>query len=178
MDRYKGISLTNTCECLVDENELTRAILWYSNNRLSSTKKIFMYGNYPAVSIAKEKLHVHRLLMMYWEQRKLSPKEYVHHIDENKLNAQKNNLKILYVSDHQSHHNKGKSISDNHRRLISEANRKRKGLKHRKRVDIPINELKHLLASGNSINSIAKRYKCDWTTIKARIIDNPELLEG
>lgn len=47
-----------------------------------------MFGNYPAVTIFKEKIHIHRLLMMYWNGiRKLDKNTYVHHINENKLNA-------------------------------------------------------------------------------------------
>lgn len=61
---------------------------------------------------------------------------------------------------------------------LSEANRKRKGVPHKKRRHIPQIQMYALLASGMSINGIAKYYGVDWSTIKSRIHDNPELLEG
>ena len=36
---------------------------------------------------------------------------------------------------------------------------------------------KEFLGKGWSINKIAKYYGCDWSTVKNRIYDNPELLE-
>ncbi len=50
-------------------------------------------------------------------------------------------------------------------------------MKMKKRHDIPISELKEFLLNGKSINWIAKHYNVDWSTIKNRIYENPELLE-
>ena len=47
----------------------------------------------------------------------------------------------------------------------------------KKRVFINKDDLRTLLASGVSINKIAKYFGCDWSTVKARIHENPELLE-
>ncbi|MFH0071107.1 hypothetical protein, partial [Peribacillus sp. NPDC056705] len=80
----KKIEFENTCGCLVDTEKLVEAVLWYARQPVMAKKKIFMHGKYPAVSIGKEKIHVHRLLMMYKEGRKLDYTEYVHHVDENK----------------------------------------------------------------------------------------------
>ena len=88
-------------------------MLWYQDKPTSRLKHIYMFGNYPAVTIFKEKIHIHRLLMMYWNGiRKLDKNTYVHHIDENKLNASKDNLMFINASLHQSKHNKGKTISE------------------------------------------------------------------
>ena len=45
------------------------------------------------------------------------------------------------------------------------------------KYNIPPDELKCFLDDGMSINSIAKHYGCDWSVIKQRIHENPELLE-
>ena len=104
-------------------------------------------------------------------------RELVHHKDENKLNSLKENLEIVSDSIHLSGHNIGKKLSDAHKSQIALANKKRKGAKHKKTVNIPFNELEILLNKGFSINSIASLYKCDWSTVKSRIYENPELLE-
>jgi hypothetical protein len=84
-----------------------------------------MHGKYPAVAIHDEKIHVHRLLMMYWMKRKLSPKEYVHHKNENRIDASRENLEVIDAKIHQSMHNKGKMFSPEHRQRIGEGNRRR-----------------------------------------------------
>lgn len=45
----------------------------------------------------------------------------------------------------------------------------------KKRVDM--DNLSDLLAKGYSINKISKIYGCDWSTVKNRINENPDLLE-
>jgi hypothetical protein len=176
--RQNPIQFINDCGCLVDENELKKAIQWYSKRPVTRLKHIYMYGAYPAISIYKEKLHIHRLLMAYWENRTLAATEYVHHSDENKLNALQNNLTIQEQSKHQRKHNAGKVLSLSHRQKISDANRKRKGSEQKKKRKIPLIQMHALLALGMSINGVAKHYGVDWSTIKSRIHDNPELLEG
>lgn len=44
-------------------------------------------------------------------------------------------------------------------------------------MNIPLDELKEYLNKGYSINKISKIYKCDWSTVRARIYENPEILE-
>ena len=173
----KPIIIKNQCNAIFDEEELKKAIIWYSERPVSRIKTVYIHGKYPAVSIYFQKIHIHRLLMMYWFQRDLDRNEYIHHKDGNRLNATKENLELIDASIHQSLHNKGKILSKEHRRKIVEANRKRKGVKMKKRVNIPLNELKEFLGKGWSINKIAKYYGCDWSTVKNRIYDNPELLE-
>ena len=126
----KKIEFINDCNCIVDYEELEKAMLWYQDKPTSRLKHIYMFGNYPAVTIFKEKIHIHRLLMMYWNGiRKLDKNTYVHHIDENKLNASKDNLMFINASLHQSKHNKGKTISDYQKEKIRMSNHLRKGIK-------------------------------------------------
>ncbi|WP_086350171.1 HNH endonuclease [Candidatus Enterococcus clewellii] len=174
----KEISFINECSCIVDETDLAKAILWYQDYPMLSKKKIYMHGCYPAVSIGKTKIHVHRLLMQYWLGIKLPFHASIHHVNENKLDARKENLAVVINSAHNSNHNRGRILSDNHKKKISKANKNRKGIKMKKRHLIPNYQLQDLLNHGLSINTIAKLYQCDWSTIKSRIHENPELLEA
>ena len=175
--RQEKIDFSNECECLVDYSELEKAILWYQQKPTLGRKKIYLHGLYPAVSIHNEKIHIHRLLMQYWLKTRI-PFEYsVHHLNENKLDARKENLSLILNKAHNRKHNKGRIFSEAHRRKISVANHSRKGLKMKKRVLIPSEELKAFLKEGKSINWIAQYYGCDWSTVRARIYENPELLE-
>ena len=79
----KKIEFINSCNCIVDYEMLKKAMLWYSSKPLYSQRAIFMHGNYPAVSIYDEKIHIHRLLMMYKLQSDIDTNYYVHHIDGN-----------------------------------------------------------------------------------------------
>lgn len=173
----KPIKFINECGCIVDFLELEQAILWYQSKPSLSVKKIYMHGRYPAVSIHEQKIHVHRLLMRYWTRDDI-PKGYiVHHINGNKLDNRRENLQVISEVEHGSLHNKGKTLSVEHRAKISEAGRRRTGIKLKKRVNIPLDELKDYLKKGYSINKIAKIFKCDRSTIKSRIHEHPHLLE-
>lgn len=173
----KRIEFNNECDCIVDYYELENAILWYQKKPSLGKKKIYLHGCYPAVSIHNEKIHVHRLLMQYWLRTRI-PFEYsVHHLNENKLDARKENLSLILNKAHNSSHNKGRVFSESHKKKISMANHNRKGMKMKKRILIPLEELKIFLEKGKSINWIALHYGCDWSTVKARIHKNPELLE-
>lgn len=179
--KQKKINFINDCNAIVDYEDLENAILWYADCHVVSQKHIYMFGKYPAVSIGKEKIHIHRLLMMYWLDSKIPTEFSVHHIDENRLNASKENLSVILNSSHNSKHNKGRSVTQKMMEHVLEMNHARKGTRqpfHRK--DISLNDVKELLDKGYSINRIAKELNCDWSTVKARkkdIFDNPELLE-
>ena len=175
--KQKKIEFFNKCDCIVDYSELEKAILWYQQKPSLSKKIIYLHGCYPAVSIHKEKIHIHRLLMQYWLKTKLPAEYSVHHLNENKLDARKENLSLILNKTHNSQHNKGRIFSKSHRQKIGMANHNRKGLKMKKRINIPMDELGIFLNEGKSINWIASHYKCDWSTIKNRIYENPELLE-
>ncbi|KKN70672.1 hypothetical protein LCGC14_0428270 [marine sediment metagenome] len=167
--KQKPIFLKNTCGAVYDEELVKKAILWYTTRPVSRVKTVFMYGRYPAVSIYGEKIHLHRLLFMYDKGVDLDFLQFVHHKDGDRLNATLDNLELIGASRHGSLHNKGKKLSPEHRAKISEANRKRKGIKMKRRVNIPRLELLHLIDQGYTINGIAKHFGCDWSTIKSRV---------
>ena len=104
----KDIVFINDCNAIVDEKLLRSAICWYSSKPVCKFKHIYMYGNYPAVSIYDKKIHIHRLIKMYLIGTDIEKGFYVHHKDGNKLNATEENLEIVSESEHQSFHNKDK----------------------------------------------------------------------
>lgn len=178
----KKIEFINDCNANVDYKELESAILWYADKPTFSKKYIYMHGQYPAVSIGKEKIHIHRLLMSYWLNTRIPTEFSVYHIDEDRLNAAKENLSVILNSTHNSKHNKGKTVTPKMLERILRMNHSRKDTRQPyKRKDVSTEEVKRLLDMGYSKNKIAKELNCDWSTIKARekdIFDNPELLGG
>jgi hypothetical protein len=111
---YREIEFVNQCKCLYSAKDLERAINWYSDKPVARLKRVFMHGRYPAISIYDEKIHVHRLLAMYYEERDLDSAEYVHHIDGDVLNARRDNLVIQSASEHQRNANLGHKQSPQH----------------------------------------------------------------
>lgn len=128
----KRIEFNSPVEVLFDSNELRKAITWYSKKPVCRLKHVFLHGRYYAVSVYDQKIHIHRLLMMYWLNRDLGRYEYVHHKNGNRFNNLKDNLELQWVSVHQSGINKGKKFSIEHKARIGEANKKRKGMKYKK----------------------------------------------
>lgn len=177
----RPIKFRNTCNCIVDYEELEKAIIWYSNTPVQSVKKIYLHEKYPAVTIGKDKIHVHRLLVSYWLNTKIPSSFLVHHINGNKLDERKENLAIIYITTHQSKHNKGKIISEKQKEIIRQNNHKRKGIKRGiVRKDVSYRKIWKLHQKGYNINKISKELNYDWQQVKNRlneIYDNPELLE-
>lgn len=141
-----------------------------------------MHGAYPAVSIHKEKIHVNRLLMLYWKDGIIPNGKQVHHVNGNKMDASRCNLILVDSGVHQSMHNKGKQISNKTREAIIRFNHSRKGCRmRRKREDITPNMVLELKNAGMSFNKISKITGLDWSCVKQRykdaIHDNPKLLE-
>ena len=135
-----------------------------------------MHGSYPAVSIHKVKIHVHRLLMLYWNNGFIPPEKQVHHKNGNKMDARRCNLILLNAGEHQSMHKKGKKISDNTREAIIRFNHSRKGCRmKRKRGDITPNMVLDLKNAGMSFNKISKLYGLDWSCVKQRYMDAIQL---
>ena len=179
----RKIQFHNDCGALVNYEELEKAVLWYAPHPVVSNKHIYKYGEYPAVSIGKQKVHIHRLLMMYWCGYIFPSDIYVHHIDENKLNATKSNLAIIPCREHQRYHNKGKQISNYQRQRIIETNRLRKGTRRNYyKSDVSAHDVYILVKQGHSFNKISKSLDLDWSCVKQRyfdyIHDNPEMLEA
>jgi hypothetical protein len=174
--KQHNITINNVCNAIFNESNLVDAILWYSDKPVYKIKTVFLYGKYPAVSIYDKKIHIHRLLWMFYNKSDIPAGWYVHHINNYNMDATKGNLFLINSRKHQSLHNKNKKLSKEHRKKISESNRRRKGIKIKKRVQMP--ELKTLIKKGWSINKIAKFYGCDWSTVRNRIHQNPELLDN
>ena len=122
INEQKPIEFINQCNCDVNLELLEAAILWFANGKnVARLKKIFIYGRYPAISIYEQKIHIHRLLCMYFYDRELDSLEYVHHIDGDRLNAQMYNLRLMGASEHQSQANKGKPHNPEHRKRAADA---------------------------------------------------------
>ena len=127
MTETKDIEFTNNCNCNVDYTLLNKAMKWYGGDKTQHSKKcIFLNQTYPTVTIGNEKVRVHRLLMMYQVKKRLESNICVHHKDENRLNAQVDNLQKLTKGKHQALHLTGKPRSEEVKKKISETMRKRK----------------------------------------------------
>lgn len=178
----KPIKFINDCGALVSYDELSKAAIWYAKSPIARVKHIYMHGKYPAISVKKEKIHIHRLLMMYWLGSDLPSEYFVHHIDGNKLNALKNNLSVVLSSVHQSYHNKGKTISDEQKAAIVAFNHTQKGKRRKYKSVITAAQVYELKSRGYSFNKISLELGLDWSCVKQRyndfIHDNPEMLKG
>ena len=119
--------------------------------------------------------------MMYWLNGDLPNNYFVHHIDENKLNATQDNLALVFCTAHQCHHGKGKIISDEQKQKIRESNHRRKGKRAKYKVPVTAKQVYEMRAQGYSFNKISQILKLDWSCVKQRyddfIHDNPELIE-
>ena len=62
----KKIEFVNDCNCIVDYDDLEKAILWYQDKPTSRLRHIYIHEGYPTITIFDKKLKVHRLLMEYW----------------------------------------------------------------------------------------------------------------
>ncbi len=179
--KQQKISFINDCNAIVDYGDLEKAIWWYAKSPVAQLKHIYMHGKYPAVSIRDRKIHIHRLLMMYWLNADLPSNYFVHHIDGNRLNSSKENLSIVFSSTHQKFHNQGKVISDAQKQRIIEFNHSQKGKRRNYKKSISAKEVYDLKKQGYSFNKISEILKLDWGCVKQRyndfIYDNPELLE-
>lgn len=109
LNRQKQIEFNSPAEVLFDLEDLKKAIIWYANGKpVCRLKHVYLHGRYYAVSIYEKKIHIHRLLMMYWLKSDLQRNEYVNHINGNKFNNLKENLEVLSASIHQRITNKGR----------------------------------------------------------------------
>ncbi len=159
-------------------DDLQEAMLLKADGKpMQQVKVIFLYGRYPAVSIGGKKIHIHRLLGEYYACRELFPCEIVHHINGNCCDARRGNLKIMWAGEHATLHLTGRKLTPAQCQVIAERNRSREGIPRKKKLNIPRRAIEQLRSDGLSINAIAKHFGCDWSSIKSRTTDNPELLE-
>lgn len=182
VNKQNPIEFINDCGAIVDYKELRNAVLWYTDKPQTSKKHIFLHGRYPAVSIFGQKIHIHRLLMMYWLNSNIPTEYSVHHINGNRMDARKENLAVMLNSAHNSNHNVGRKPPKVAIDKLVEFNHSRKGTRQKKhRGDISTSKVRKMLEDGYSINKISIELGCDWSTIKSRqkeIHDNPEISGG
>lgn len=96
----------NDCGCKLDSaKKLSDAILWLSEGKSHKVKTIYMYGEYPAVTIRGRKVHVHRLLAAYEHKYCIPEGLIVHHKNGNKLDNRLKNLEIMCCKIHGRNHN-------------------------------------------------------------------------
>lgn len=87
-----------------------------NNPMFKGDRRISKYGYYelyrPDHPNAKKDgwIFEHRLIMSEYLGRPLAEYEHVHHIDENKLNNDFNNLKVMSMSEHIKYHNSKKEL--------------------------------------------------------------------
>lgn len=174
----RPIKIINDCGALIDDNDVAQAILWATKIKTPTIHHVFQMGNYAGVTVNREKIHVHRLLMEWQMDCKLPRGLYVHHLNENKMDDRLSNLAVMVGKYHTSHHMLGVKFSDGHKKKIAEANHKRKGMKIKKHRDLPIADIVAAFNRGQSVNSLSKEYHVDWTTIRSRLDENPDLLEA
>ena len=102
-------------------------------------------------------------------------------VKDKKIVASLENLAIVYITTHQSKHNKGKIISERQKEILKQNNHKRKGIKRGiVKKNVSYKKIWKLHQKGYSINKISKELDYDWQQVKIRIneiYDNPELLE-
>lgn len=135
INRQKPIEFNSPVEVIFEREELKKAIKWYATKPVARLKHVFLFGRYYAVSVYGEKIHIHRLLVMFWENRDLERDEYVHHKDGNRFNNLRENLEIMPASLHQSITNKGrKQTQDWIRSRIMKTADKKRGKKYPKHI--------------------------------------------
>jgi hypothetical protein len=162
----KKIYFNNRCNCIVDNDLLEKAILWYSKSPTTANKKIFMYGRYPAVSIYYEKIHIHRLLYIF-TIKNLIPNGYVvHHIDENRLNASISNLELITHSQHSSLHNGRKIFNKENCKISYSSLPRQRGIA---KDNITYKQIWDLYREGYSINKISKELNYGWHQVNKRL---------
>lgn len=178
----EDIKLTNTCGAIYDPCLLREAIIWYAaSTPIYRNKKVFKYGNYAAVSIGKEKIHIHRLIGLYLNKSRKCDRHF-HHINGNKMDNRAENVECIDPRTHLSRHNKGRKPSPNAIIKTIEFNHKRKGVrKIPYRSDVTPKQVYEMVTSGLSFNQISTHLRLSWSSVKQRyedfIHDNPDLLK-
>lgn len=181
INKQRKITFINDCNAIVDVDLLEKAILWYADHPVASVKHIYKYGNYAAVSILKQKIHIHRLIGLFMIKSK-SCFDHFHHKNGNKMDNRVDNIEQVKPSIHISKHQKCKNISDFQKASIIRFNHSKKGTRtkpHRK--DVTPEMVYKMHSNGMTFNQISLMFSLNWNSVKKRyndfIYDNKELLE-
>lgn len=125
----------------------------------NKVKKIFLYGNYAAVSIGRDKIHVHRLIGLYLIGRRRCNNHF-HHINSNKMDNRSVNIACVEPQIHISRHNKGRKPSTNAIRQTIAANHRRKGYRtNPHRGDVTPEQVYKMRIAGFSFNQISLYFR-------------------
>ena len=92
---------------MYDYEELKQAIEYACKKRgytPNEKYKIYLFSEYPAISLKHEKIRLHRIIGEYMTNMELPKHLHVHHIDGNKLNAQSCNLQVISNNFHTKKH--------------------------------------------------------------------------
>lgn len=163
----------NLCNAIYDESLLLSAFHWYIDGnyppkRQRDKQSIFSggYPGYPCVSVNREQVNIHILIMMY----KLNVRELdgyiVHHKDENILNANIDNLVLLTRAEHNAIHHENKHVSSDTRRKLSI-----KTKSNNRRRDISGADVYRMRESGMIWRDIGKAYNAHKDTVRSRYKD-------
>lgn len=163
VDKQKPM-FENSCNAIFDERLLYEAIDWKCQNLNKycyKKYKVYLYGDYPCISIGHEKIRIHQLLgeFLFGKIRK---GYVIHHIDENKLNNNKENLQYISKALHTQIHHKGKDYTPSIEAL-------KKARKTKYREEITKEKCEELRNQGLTISQIAKKFNCGVNTINRRL---------
>lgn len=153
----------NECDCKFNPLDLEEAIIRRANKDGKAVKesyRITLRGDYPSICIAHNHYMIHYILGEYY----FGKNEVIHHIDGDKLNATRENLIPMTVSEHIRNHEVHKYVSEEHK----------KGFGNRvahiiRRDDVTCETVKELRIKGMTIQQIASELKCGYNTICRRI---------
>lgn len=177
----RKINFINDCNTKVDLDLLERAVIWYAESPVASIKHIYKHGNYAAVSICKQKIHIHRLIGLFLIKEKYCT-DHFHHKNGDKMDNRVENIERINPSVHISKHQRGRKASDLQRKRIIEFNHSRKGSRSKpRRNDVTPEMVYKMYSQGMNFNQISLMFNLEWTCVKQQYNDfiqnNPNLLE-
>lgn len=174
MPSNKKIVFKNSANAIYDEELLISAIEWFTNGNYRKSMSVYRSNkiSYPGVFLYGKHFAIHILLMMYKLKTKNLNGNIVHHRDENRLNADIDNLELMTKEQHLKLHNTGKYWS---RARKNKASQDRKGKytggTGRYRKDIDSADIFKMYESGFTFKEIATHFHTDRNTISFRYTD-------